>query len=90
MNPERRFQASPEDASDVLKTTDEIIRKFGPRLAGSDACLKASGQIKNRFEKTCDRVLENRYDPYHPEFYFTPGEGFENRRIICSVLHPAL
>ena len=59
-----------EEVSDVLKTTECIIDTYGPRLPGSDACLKVAVHLKKEYEKYCDRVVTIDYDQYPGSFFY--------------------
>lgn len=67
------FKINQEEISDVLNTTDYIIKAFGPRLAGSNACINAAVYIKNEYKKYCDTVSENDYIQYPSAFFYMPS-----------------
>jgi hypothetical protein len=69
----KNYKIKFEEVSDVLKTTDYIINKFGPRLPGSEACIKAAGQLKKEYERCCDKVYENNYTQYPDSFFYIPS-----------------
>ncbi len=52
----------------ALQWTDAIIKKTGPRLAGSSACQKAAQLIEKDMEKICDNV---QIEPFsiHPQAF---------------------
>ncbi|OHT08093.1 putative aminopeptidase [Tritrichomonas foetus] len=52
-------------AADAIDLTSEIIDKFGPRLAGSDACLKAADFIHEKLSKVCHSAHVDKFD-IHP------------------------
>ncbi len=49
-------QIKSSDAEEVLQFTDQIIDKFGPRLAGSSATKKTAELFKEEFGKYCDKA----------------------------------
>jgi aminopeptidase YwaD len=55
-------RVSDKNVRDVLGIVREIIDAFGPRLAGTDACRKAAGDIKKRLGVLCDRTGEQAFD----------------------------
>jgi len=66
----KNFKINSDDLSDVLKTTDYIINTFGPRLPGSEACIKVAGQLKKEYEKYCDKVFEDNYTQHPGSFFY--------------------
>ncbi len=54
---------------EIINLTGSIIDRLGPRIPGTDSCIKAAEHIKNEFEKNCDYAYLHRYDQYPGSFY---------------------
>jgi aminopeptidase YwaD len=67
------FQTNSTDVADVLGLTDRLIREFGPRLPGSEACLAAADRLKTEYGKHCDRVFTDDFDLAPDAFFYTPS-----------------
>jgi hypothetical protein len=64
----------------ILKETDKIVKKFGPRITGTQACLNAGEYLKARMKKACDSTTADHFSVY-------PGSFFNLPRILsCTYL----
>ncbi|MGD8781338.1 MAG: M28 family peptidase [Ignavibacteria bacterium] len=61
-----------EDVSDVLITTNSIIKTYGPRLPGTDSCIKAAEHLKKELAKYCDKVFETNFTQHPGAFFYIP------------------
>ena len=61
-----------EDALDAIEMTRRVIDAYGPRLAGSEACLSAAENLKKELQKWCDRVFEIGYGQFPGAFFYVP------------------
>jgi aminopeptidase YwaD len=52
--------------------TERIINSFGPRLPGSNACLKTADFLKKEYQKYCHRVIETDYEQYPDAIFYIP------------------
>ena len=66
---------SVRETLDIVRT---MIDKFGPRLAGTDACRKSAADIKKRLRPLCDRVAGE-------EIELHPGAMWNMGRIIGGL-----
>jgi len=60
------FRAS---ARTVLEETDRLVRRYGPRLAGSEACRSVARELAARLEGFCDRVRLEEFRAHPASFY---------------------
>ena len=67
--------------SEALKLTNEIIDLYGPRLSGSESCLKAAKHLHKELNKYCDAA-------YIEDFILHPGAfmGFIKVCIVCFLI----
>ncbi len=65
-------RVSDKSVREVLGIVREMIDKFGPRLAGTDACRKSAGDIKKRLGAMCDRVAGQEIE-LHPGAMWSMG-----------------
>ena len=64
----------------ILKETDKIVKKFGPRIIGTQACLNAGEYLKAQMKKACDSTTADHFSVY-------PGSFFNLPRILsCTYL----
>lgn len=66
---------------DVINETDEIIKKFGPRLAGTKASLDTADYLFNEAKEYSDQTFSE-------DFYINKGAflGWINLLVICYLL----
>lgn len=66
---------------DVINETDEIIKKFGPRLAGTKASLDTADYLFNEAKEYSDQTFSE-------NFYINKGAflGWINLLVICYLL----
>lgn len=55
--------------AEIINLTASIIDQLGPRIPGSDACIKAASYLKEEFKKVCDYAYLHQYDQYPGSFY---------------------
>ncbi|QMS85225.1 M28 family metallopeptidase [Candidatus Xianfuyuplasma coldseepsis] len=55
-------------ANNALKNTQTIIDEFGPRLAGTSACLNAADAIASKMEAVTDKVEKEHFFLYQGAF----------------------
>jgi len=59
----------PSLARKVLDETDRLVRTYGPRLAGSEACRSVARELADRMEGFCDRVRTEEFEARPASFY---------------------
>jgi aminopeptidase YwaD len=73
-----KFTIQKKQIMEILGLTGKIIGQYGPRLAGTQACLHAAKFLERELKKHCDKVFVERYTQY-------PGSFFNITKIICAT-----
>lgn len=60
------------DTAEIRMQVEELIQRHGPRLAGSQSCLDAARDLKEKFEGVCDRSWLDAFTMNPDSFWFLP------------------
>jgi aminopeptidase YwaD len=59
----------PKAARECIEETADLIRRFGPRLAGGDASRDAAAALAESLDGSCDSALLEGFDVHPASFY---------------------